>query len=38
MFLSLSNPFLHDGILRFKGDITVLILLDSHIAPMKKVH
>lgn len=38
MFSSLSIPFLHHGILRFKGVVTALILLDSHIDPMKKVH
>lgn len=38
MFLSLSSPFLQNGILRFKGVFTVLILLDSSIDPMEKVH
>lgn len=37
LFSSLLNPFLHHGILRFIGVFTALILLDSHIDPIKKV-
>lgn len=37
-FPSLSNPFLHQGILRFESVVTAHILLDSHIDPMKKGH
>lgn len=32
-FQAFSNPFLHHGILRFKGVLTALTLLDSHIDP-----
>lgn len=37
-FPSLGNPFLHHGILRFKGVVTAHNLLESPIDPMKKVH
>lgn len=37
IFPSLSNPFLHHGVLTFKSVVTAHILLDSYIDPMKKV-